>query len=87
VANAWRRWWRFFLNPNSRFFSEDTFYTLTACLGFCYRCGLRFPNELDAFRFAYDSLDGMIIKPKDLMPFGIHGHSTIELLKAAKDDI
>jgi hypothetical protein len=59
----------------------------TACFGFCYRCGLRFPNELDAFRFAYDSLDGMIIKPKDLMPFGIHGHSTIELLKAAKDDI
>jgi hypothetical protein len=62
AANAWRWWWRFFLNPKSRFFSEDTFYTLTACLGIRYRCGLRFPNELDAFRFAYDSLNGMKIK-------------------------
>ena len=73
AANAWNRWWRFFLNPSSRFFSEDTFYTLTACLGWGYRHGLKFAGEQDAFRFAYDSLKGLIAKPKDIDSFGVHG--------------
>lgn len=73
AANAWNKWWRFFLNPSSRFFSEDTFYTLTACLGWGYRHGLKFASEKDAFRFAYDSLKGLIAKPKDIDSFGVHG--------------
>ena len=81
AANAWNRWWRFFLSPSHRFFSEDTFYTLTACLGWGYRHGLKFPREQDAFRFAFDSLKGLIAKPEGVKPFGIHGHSTIELMQ------
>lgn len=80
AANAWNRWWRFFLNPKSRFFSEDTFYTLTACLGPGYRFGLKFASEREAFRFAYDSLNGLIAKPADINPFGIHGRSTVETM-------
>lgn len=87
AANAWNRWWRFFLDPGSRFFSEDTFYTLTACFGLCYRFGLKFASEREAFRFAYDSLKGLISKPNDIEPFGIHGHSTIEAMLASGVDI
>lgn len=79
AANAWNRWWRFFWNPKSRFFFEDTFYTMTACLGWSYRHGLKFAGEKDAFTFAFDSLKGLIAKPKGIEPFGIHGHSTIAL--------
>jgi hypothetical protein len=78
AANAWNRWWRFFLSPKSRFFSEDTFYTLTACLGLGYRYGLKFADEQEAFNFAYDSLNGLIAMPKGLTPFGIHGKATME---------
>ena len=81
AANAWNRWWRFFLNPKSRFFFEDTFYTLTACLGWGYRHGLKFAGEKDAFAFAFDSLKGLISKPGGIDPFGIHGHSTIAMLQ------
>ena len=73
AANAWNRWWRFFLNPKSRFFSEDTFYTMTACIGWGYRHGLKFANEKDAFSFAFDSLKGLIAKPKGVDSFGVHG--------------
>lgn len=73
AANAWNRWWRFILNPSSRFFSEDTFYTLTACLGWGYRHGLKFAGEKDAFRFAIDRLGGLVTPPKGLVPFGVHG--------------
>lgn len=81
AANAWNRWWRFFLDPSSRFFSEDTFYTLTACFGPGYRFGLKFASEREAFRFAYDSLNGLITKPNDIEPFGIHGRSTVETME------
>lgn len=80
AANAWNRWWRFFLNPKSRFFFEDTFYTMTACLGWSYRHGLKFAEEKDAFRFAYDSLKGLITKPDGIEPFGIHGSAAIVVL-------
>ena len=78
AANAWNRWWRFFLNPSSRFFSEDTFYTLTACMGWGYRHGLKFAGEKDAFRFSYDSLKGLISRPKDIDSFGVHGKERIK---------
>ena len=81
AANAWNRWWRFFLNPKSRFFFEDTFYTLTACLGWGYRHGLKFAGEKDAFAFAFDSLKGLIAKSKDIDSFGIHGRSTVDMLR------
>ena len=73
AAKAWRRWWRFFLNPASRFFSEDTFYTLTACLGWGYRRGLKFAGEKDAFRFSYDPLKGLVTRPQGVDSFGVHG--------------
>jgi hypothetical protein len=73
AANAWNRWWRFFLDPSSRFFSEDTFYTLTACLGWGYRHGLKFAGEKDAFRFSYDPLKGLVTRPQGIDSFGIHG--------------
>ena len=78
AANAWNRWWRFFLNPKSRFFFEDTFYTMTACLGWSYRHGLKFAGEKDAFTFAFDSLKGLIAKPKGIASFGVHGRVAIE---------
>ena len=58
------------MNPKSRFFFEDTFYTLTACLGWGYRHGLKFAGEKDAFAFAFDSLMGLIAKPKGLHATG-----------------
>ena len=79
AANAWNRWWRFFLNPTSRFFAEDTFYTLTACLGVGYRMGLKFPSMQTVFSFAYDSLNGLVSKPHGITPFGIHGRSTQQM--------
>ena len=66
-------WWRFFLNPKSRFFFEDTFYTLTACLGWGYRHGLKFAGEKDAFTFTFDSLKDLIAKPKGIASFGVYG--------------
>ena len=69
------------MNPKSRFFFEDTFYTLTACLGWGYRHGLKFAGEKDAFAFAFDSLRGLIAKPKDIDSFGIHGRSTVDMLR------
>jgi len=73
AADAWNRWWRFFVSPSSRFFAEDTFYTLTACLGWGYRHGLKFAGEKDAFRFAVDRLGGYVTPPKDADSFGVHG--------------
>lgn len=79
AANAWNRWWRFFLKPTSRFFAEDTFYTLTACLGIGYRIGLKFPCTQTAFSFAYDSLNGLVSNPRGKKPLGIHGRSTLQI--------
>lgn len=84
AAEAWNRWWRFFISPSSRFFAEDTFYTLTACLGLCYRRGLKFAPEQEAFRFAYDSLGGLVVRPRDVEPFGIHGRHTISIFSGGK---
>lgn len=46
-----------------------------------YEDGLKFAREKDAFAFAFDSLKGLIAKPKDIDSFGIHGHSTVDMLR------
>lgn len=82
AAKSWRWWWRFFINRNSRYFSEDTFYTMTACISPLFRRRFIFANEQQAFSFSYESLNDMIEHPKTCIPFGIHGKPTMAKLLA-----
>ncbi len=77
ASRDWQRFWRFVINPQTRFFAEDTYYTVTALLNPFYRFRYHFPSEKEAFRFSYDSLNGLIAPPKEL-PFGFHGKKTAE---------
>jgi len=81
AARNWKWFWRFLIPLDSRFFAEDTFYTMTACLNPFYRWRHRFANESEAFSFSFDHLDGLIAPPCGLNPFGFHGHSTQRLLR------
>lgn len=86
AAKSWHRWWHFFINQHSRFFSEDTFYTLTACLSPAYRLKFKFANEKSASDFAYEHLDGLIAPAKTDVPFGFHGRSTFDCILTQKPE-
>lgn len=75
-CRAWQALWRHLIKIDSRFFSEDTFYTFTAMLSPFYRCGLKFPSEAESFSFSYESLNDMISLPAGVRPFGFHGQPT-----------
>lgn len=85
TAAFWSHWWKFLISPQSRFFSEDTFYTMTCCLWPPFRRRFRFATKRNAFAFAYDCLDGLIRRPQGMIPFGIHGKATFEQLAASED--
>lgn len=76
AAKAWKMWGRFIIRPGMRFFSEDVFYTVTARFSPFYRLKYRFPTDQEAFRFAFDSLSGLVSLPQDVKPFGFHGKLT-----------
>ena len=76
AAKEWKKWGRYILHPGMRFFSEDVFYTVTAKFSPRYRFHHRFPTDNEAFRFAYDSLNGLITRQKGIDPFGFHGKTT-----------
>lgn len=82
ASRAWNGFWRHFIRTDSRFFSEDTFYTFTAMLSPFYRCGLKFPTESESFGFAYESLNDMISEPENFNSFGFHGQPTASRLLA-----
>lgn len=78
AARDWKWFWRFFFSKKkSRFFSEDTFYMVTARLNPVYHFAHKFPSEDEAFRFSYDELAGIIAPPQE-KPFGFHGKKTAE---------
>ncbi len=75
-AGAWNGFWHHIINTDSRFFSEDTFYTFTAMMSPFYRWGLKLPSEAESFVFSYESLNDMITLPAGISPFGFHGQPT-----------
>ena len=80
ASNMWFSFFSKFMPEDHRHLGEDFYYT--TLLKFLPMTWLkfRFPSEREAFRFAFDSLGGLVSCPMEVKPFGAHGPPTLGLL-------
>ena len=77
VSKWWFRFGRFWLSLLSRHVGEDVIYCFLARLNPYAWLKFRFPPEREAWKFSYDSLNGLTALPEGISPFGLHGKATL----------
>ena len=81
ASKNWYSVYRYLFPEDHRHLGEDFYYTTLLKFLPSTWFKYRFPSERDAFRFAFDNLDGHVSFPSDtIRPFGFHGKPTAELM-------
>ena len=77
ASKMWFSFFSKFMAEDNRHLGEDFYYT--TLLKFLPMTWLKFsfPSEQEAFRFAVDTLGGLVAYPKGTVPFGLHGKDTL----------